>query len=182
LFLVEYETNLFVGQFGVDSSEGVSASLHVGLVLGVKVNFKDALSVNLAANTLSGDFGGVDNVLKDGVLNSGEGTGARTKTGGLLGTSVAVSKDGALSNNQNVTSRELLLKLTNKTLVDLVVALKKLVRNVKDDSLTSTSNIDLLGGSYVKITKRCLQFGGSHLQVQKFLSHIGLKIICLLYQ
>ena len=179
--LVKLKANLFVCELCVDSSEGIGASFNVGLVLGVEVYLKDTLSINLAADTLSSDFSWVNDILEDGVLYSSESTGARTKTGSLVRTSIALSKDGTLCNNQDVTSRELLFKFTNKTLVDLVEAFEEFVRNVKDDCLASTSNINFLSSGDEKVTKRSLQFGGSHLQVKKLLSDVSFELIRFLF-
>ena len=53
------------GQLGVYVSEGIDSSLNISLVLGIKVNLKDTLSIKLTTSTLSGDLGGVYNIIKD---------------------------------------------------------------------------------------------------------------------
>jgi len=151
------EGDLLVGQLSVDSSVGISASLNIGLVTSIKVNLKDALSINLAAGALSSDLSGVDNVLKDGILDSSQSTGAGTQSLGLLGTSIALSKNVTLSNNDDVTSRELLLQLANKTSLDLLEGPLELEGHVNDDGLASSSTVDLLGGGDVKIAEGSLQ-------------------------
>ena len=151
------EGDLLVGQLSVDSSVGISASLNIGLVTSIKVNLKDTLSINLAAGALSSDLSGVDNVLKDGILDSSQSTGAGTQSLGLLGTSIALSKNVTLSNNDDVTSRELLLQLANKTSLDLLEGPLELEGHVNDDGLASSSTVDLLGGGDVKIADGSLQ-------------------------
>lgn len=174
------EGNLLVGQLSVDSSVGISASLNIGLVTSIKVNLKDTTSINLAAGALSSDLSGVDNVLKDGILDGSQGTGARAQSLGLLGTSVALSKDVTLGNNDDVTSRELLLQLAYKTSLDLLEGPLELVWHVHDDGLASRSTVNLLGGGDEEVTEGSLQLSGGHLKVEKFLGNLGLEFIGLL--
>lgn len=174
------EGNLLVGQLSVDSSISISASLNIGLVTSIEVNLKDTLTIDLAAGALSSDLSGVDNVLKDSILDSSQGTGAGTQSLGLLGTSIALSKDVTLGNNDDVTSRELLLQLANKTSLDLVEGLLELEGHVHDDGLASRSTVNLLGGGDVKVTEGSLQLSGGHLKVEKFLGDLGLEFIRLL--
>ena len=176
------EGNLLAGQLSVDSSVGISASLNIGLVTSIKVNLKDTTSINLAAGALSSDLSGIDNILKDGILDGSQGTGARAQSLGLLGTSVALSKDVTLGNNDDVTPRELLLKLTDETGLDLVEGLLELVGHIHDDGLASSTAVNLLGGGDVEVTKGGLQLGGGHLKVEKLLGDLGLEFIGLLYE
>jgi hypothetical protein len=174
------EGNLLVGQLSVDSGICISASLNIGLVTSIEVNLKDTLTVHLAAGALSSDLSGVDNVLKDSILDSSQGTGAGTQSLGLLGTSIALSKDVTLSNNDDVTSRELLLQLANKTSLDLVEGLLELEGHVHNDGLASRSTVNLLGGGDVQVTEGSLQLSGGHLKVEKLLGDLGLEFIWLL--
>ena len=173
--------NLLVGQLSVDGSVGISASLNVGLVASIKVNLEDTTSVNLAAGALSSDLSGVDNVLKDGILDSGQSTGAGTQSLGLLGTSIALSKNVTLGDDDDVTSRELLLQLAYKPSLDLLEGPLELVGHIHDDGLASSSAVNLLGGGDVKVAKGSLQFSGGHLKVEKLLGDLGLEFIGLLY-
>ncbi len=66
------EGNLLVGELSVNSSVSIGTSLNIGLVTSIKVDLEDTTSVNLAAGALSGDLGGVDNVLENGVLDGSE--------------------------------------------------------------------------------------------------------------
>ena len=174
------EGNLLVGQFSVDSSIGISPSLNIGLVTSIEVNLEDTTSINLAAGALSSDLSGVDNVLEDSILDSSQGTGAGTQSLGLLGTSITLSENVTLSNNNDVTSRELLLQLANKTSLDLVERPLELEGHVDDDGLVSRSTVNLLGGGDVKVAEGSLQFSGGHLKVEKFLGDLGLEFIGLL--
>jgi hypothetical protein len=152
------------------------------LVTPIEVNLKDATSINLASCALSCDFSRVDNVLKDGILNSGEGTRARAKSLGLLGSSVALSKDVTLCNNDKVLSRKFLLQLTNEAGLDLLEGLLKLVRNVDNSSLTPCSTVNFFGSEDEKITERGLELGRGELKVKKLLCDLGLELIRFLDQ
>jgi len=174
------EGNLLVGQLSVDSSIGISASLNIGLVTSIKVDLENTTSINLAAGALSSDLSGVDNVLKDGILDSSQSTGAGTQSLGLLGTSITLSKNVTLGNNDDVTSRELLLQLANKTSLDLLEGPLELEGHVNDDGLASSSTVNLLGGGDVKVAEGSLQLSGGHLKVEKFLGDLGLEFIGLL--
>mmetsp|Transcript_10644 Transcript_10644/g.22178 ORF Transcript_10644/g.22178 Transcript_10644/m.22178 type:complete len:202 (+) Transcript_10644:217-822(+) len=173
------ERDLLVGQLSIHGGVGVSASLHIGLVATVKINLEDAASVDLAAGTLSSDLGGVYDVFQNGILDSSESAGTRTKSRCLLGTSVALSENVALSDNDDMLAGEFLLQLTDKTSLDLLERLLEFVRDVDDDGLASCSAVDFLRSSDVKITKRGLQLRGGHLKVKEFLSDTCLELIRL---
>jgi len=182
LFLREVERDLFVCELVVNSSIGVSPSLNISLVLAVKVYLYDPPAVNLASGPLSYNLGRVDNVLEDGVLYSCESARTRTGSGGLITAGVALSKDGALFDNNNVLAGELLLELTYKSLLDLVECFKKFVWDVNNNCLASSSAVNLLGGSDVKITECPLELGGGHLQIEELLCYGGLELIRLLWK
>lgn len=55
-----------------------------------------------------------------------------------------LGQDGSLCNNHNVLAAELLLQLTNNTVLDLLESLQLWDRHVDDDGLLA-GNIDLLG-------------------------------------
>lgn len=82
--LLEVERNLLVGQLLVDISVGCNPGLNIGLVLGIKVNLEDTLSIDLASGPLSSDFSGVDNIVKDGLLDGSQSSRTRSDTLGLV--------------------------------------------------------------------------------------------------
>lgn len=174
------ERDLLVGQLSVDSSVRVGASLNVGLVASVEVNLENAAPIDLAAGALAGDFGGVDDVLEDGVLHGREGAGAGAETLRLLGAGVGLSEDVALGHDDDVTARELLLELADEAGLDLVEGLLELVRDVHDDGLASGTAVDLLGGGDVEVAEGGLELGRGHLKVEELLGDLGLELIGLL--
>jgi hypothetical protein len=171
------ERNLLVGQLSINSSIGISATLNVGLVTSIKVNLKDTTSINLASGALSGDLGGVDNVLEDGILDGSQGTRAGAQSLGLLGTGIALSKDVTLGNNDEVFSRELLLQLADEASLDLLEGLLELVGHVNNGSLASGSAVNFLGGKDEEVTEGGLELGGGELEVEEFLGDLGLEFI-----
>jgi len=175
------ESNLLVGQLSVNRSVSISASLNIGLVTSIKVHLEDTTSINLAASALSSDLSGVNNILKNGILDRRKSTRARAQSHSFLGTSVTLSKDVTLGNNDDMTSRKLLLQLADKAGLDLLEGLLKLEWHINDDSLASSTTVNLLGCGDVEVTERCLQVGGGHLEVEKLLGDLGLKLIRLLY-
>ena len=171
------ERNVLVGQLVVNTSVGCGSSLNVSLVLSGKENLKGLGSINLASGSLSLDLSWVYNILKDSILYSSQGTGTWAKSTGLLGTSVRLSEDGALSDDDNMSTRELLLKLTYKTLLDSTEGSVQLEWNVDDNSLGSSSTLNLLSSGDVKVLKWCLQLSRGSLKTEKFLSNGELELI-----
>jgi len=90
-------------------------------------------------------------------MDLGKGAGPRAGALRFGGAGVGVAKDGALSDEHNVLASELLLQLPGELDLDFVDGLEKLERNVDDDSLLSSSDIDLLSGRDVKVLEGSLQ-------------------------
>jgi len=178
--LFEVERNLFVCELGVNSSIRVSSCLNICLVLAVKVNLENPAAINLAPGPLANNLGRVDNVVENGILHRSKSTGARKGTLGLLRAGVGLAKDCTLRDKNDMTSRELLLQLTDETLLNFIEGFQELVRNVKDDGLLSTSAINLLSSSDVEVTKRSLELRRGHLKVEELLSNGSFELIRLL--
>jgi len=171
------ERDLLVGKLVVNRCIGVDASLNIGLIASIEVDLQEPRSLDLAASALSGDLGGVDDVLKYGILDSRQGTRARTKSLRLLRSGVGLAEDLALSDDDNMTAAELLLELTDKLGLDALEGLLELVRNVQNDGLAAGSAVDLLGGGDVEVTEGRLKLSRGHLQVQELLSNLVLELI-----
>ncbi len=110
-------------------------------------------------------------------MNGSQGTAARSKSGSLGRSGEVLAKDGALGNDQYVGSRELLLELTYKLLLDGIEGLLKLEGNVEDDGLASSSTVNLLSGGDVKSTKGSLELSRGGLKTEEFLSYRAFEII-----
>jgi hypothetical protein len=171
------ERNLLVSQLPVHSSIGVSSALNIGLVTSIKVDLQDTTPINLASGALSGDLGGVYNIFEDGILDSSKRAGTGTQSLGLLATGVRLAKNVALSNNDEMLSRELLFQFTDKTGLNLLERLLKFVRHVDNSGLASRSTINLLGSKDEKIAEGGLELGRRELEVEEFLGNLGLEFI-----
>jgi len=175
--LLKFKNNLLVGKLVVYGSIDVGSSLNISLVSWVKVDLCDSLSIGLHSGSLSGDLGGVDNIVQDSVLNGGQCSGARTRSAGLLVTGVSLSEDGALRDEHNDLSGELLLELSDKLLVNLVHGFQQLVRNVEDDGRAAISTVDLLGSCDVNVSERSLKLGRSHFEVEELIGNLLLESV-----
>ena len=77
----EFEDTGLSGQLTVSGSVGVDSSFSGLSILGVQVDLHDLGSVNLVADALSDDLGGVADILQHGVVDCGEkrGRGGRER-------------------------------------------------------------------------------------------------------
>ena len=117
---MEKEGGLLVGKLSVDGGKSLSLGLNIGLVLAVQKDFQDALSIDLHPSSLANNFGGVADIVKDGVLDLGQGTRTRAGSGGLSITVVGLSQDSTLGNHQDMLSREFLFQFSDQSLVDFL--------------------------------------------------------------
>ena len=69
-YLLKVKGNLLVGKLSVDSCECIGPSFDIGLVFGVKVNLKDALSVHLHPGSLTDNLSRVADILQNSVVDS----------------------------------------------------------------------------------------------------------------
>jgi hypothetical protein len=99
-------------------------------------------TVNLNAGSLTNDLGGVDEVIQDLLVDSSKSAGSWASLL-LAGVASRLGHDTALSNEENVAVRELLLELTGESLLDLVEGLELRNRDKDNDSLLATTNLNL---------------------------------------
>ena len=110
----ELEADVTAGELLVNRREAVQLVLERGGVLRVEEALDETAAVGGDARALAGDLRGVDKVLEDRLVHSGQ----RARVGaGLLVTVLAagLAKDAALADEHNVAVRELLLELTGET-------------------------------------------------------------------
>ena len=179
-YLLEVERNLLVCKLSVNSRESLDAALNISLVLRVKEDLDDTLSISLHPSSLSNNFSGVNYVIQDGLVNGSQCSRTWARSGSLLVAVVCLSKNGALCNNQHVLSREFLFQLSNKFLLDLIDGRKKFVGNIQDDGLGATA-INLLGSCDVDVSEGGLQLRRGHLKIKKFIGYRLLELIRFLY-
>lgn len=113
----EFENDVLAGELAVDLAEGVNLVVNTSTLLGVEEDLDDLVAILLGADALANDLGRVDEVAKDSVVDGGKSPGARAL---LLDARAAawLGKNAALSKEDNVAVRELLLELTGQTVKD----------------------------------------------------------------
>lgn len=116
--LGELENNVAAGQSSVNLAIGIKAVVNATALLLIENDLDGLAAVLLGADTLANNLNGVDNVRKDGVVDSSQSAGTRT----LLGESVAgagralgAREDTARSDDDDMAVRELLLELTGQS-------------------------------------------------------------------
>jgi hypothetical protein len=109
------------------------------------------MSILLGAYALANDFGGVDQIPEDSIMDSGKGSAARTL---LLNTRAASRKreDTSLSNEDNMTIREFLLQFTGKPSCTKTRQIRNIVVSEKLGYLCCTLWKPANNGTGTKIT------------------------------
>jgi hypothetical protein len=85
----------------------------------VQNDLESLAAVLLGADTLADDLDGVNEVVEDGVVDSGQGARARTLlllVGAGVDRALGAGQDAALSNEEDVAVGELLLELTGQAI------------------------------------------------------------------
>lgn len=121
--LGELEHDSTAGQPAVDLAVGIETVVNTTLLLLVQDNLEGLGAVLLGANALADDLNGVDQVSEDVVVDGGQGAGTGTLLG-LVGAGVdgalGAGQNAALSNEEDVAVRELLLQLTGQAVERIV--------------------------------------------------------------
>lgn len=168
--------NSLVCQFIVDASIARSSTLNISLILGAKVYLQDFGSVDLTSSSFPFNFSRIDDIIKNGILNSCQGATTRTKPLSLLWSSICLSENSTLCNDQYVSTREFLLKFSNKALLNSPERLIELERNINDNSLVC-STVHLLRSSNVQILKGSLELRRGLFESKNFFSDGEFEII-----
>lgn len=114
----ELEVNTLACESLVDLRVGVEAVVNTTTLLLVEDDLEDLGAVLLGAHALANDLDGVDEVGKDGVVDSSQSTRTRALLGLAGARAVAAlgaGQDAARGDDQDVTVGELLLELTGQT-------------------------------------------------------------------
>jgi hypothetical protein len=116
--LGEFEVDTLASEALVDLGVCVQPVVNTTTLLLVKNDLEDLATVLAGPLALANNLDGVDEVVEDGVVDSGEGSGTRAllllrgaRAVGALGT----GEDAAGSDDQDVAVGELLLELTGET-------------------------------------------------------------------
>ena len=116
--LGELEVDTLAGEALVDLGVGVKTVVDTTTLLLVEDDLEDLGVVLLGADALANDLDGVDEVGKDGVVDSSQSTRTRALLGLAGARAVAAlgaGQDAARGDDQDVTVGELLLELTGQT-------------------------------------------------------------------
>lgn len=138
----DLKDNLLASELVVDRLERLELVVNDSRVLVVKDNLLELVATNLVSDALANNLAGEDKVLEDSVVNGSQSSGLRALLGGLR-LAAGLGEDGALSDENNVTVRELLLELTGQSLLDLVDSGEKRRGNENDDSLLASADFKL---------------------------------------
>ena len=118
--LRELEHDNTAGQPTVDLAVGIETVVDTAALLLVQNNLQGLAAVLLGADALADDLNGVDKIAEDGVVDSGQSA----RTGALLGLggarvdgALGAGQNAALSNEEDVAIRKLLLELTGQAVV-----------------------------------------------------------------
>merc|ERR1719410_762904 len=125
----EFEDTGLSGQLTVSGSVGVDSSFSGLSILGVQVDLHDLGSVNLVADALSDDLGGVADILQHGVVDSSQspGPGAALPLDSVV--AALLGEDAALSDEDDMLATELLLEVGGKNVVETAVVVQEDVRD-----------------------------------------------------
>ena len=138
----ELKDDILTSELLVDSRESIKLVFKRGGILGIKEDLEGLGTINLLTKSLTNNFGGVNHIIQDGIVNSGQS--ARSGTGLLtVVTTTRNSQDTTLSNENDVTIRELLLEFTGKTCLNLVETRLARDGNEDDNSLLTGTELDL---------------------------------------
>lgn len=124
--LRKLENNSTTSQTTVDLAVGVKAVVNAAALLLVEDDLERLAAVLLGAGTLADDLNGVDEVVKDSIVDGrqGAGTGALLLlVGAGVDGALGLRKDAALSNEEDVAVGELLLKLAGQAIGVVSLAL-----------------------------------------------------------
>lgn len=171
----ELKDDLLASELVVDGLEGLELVVDVSSILRVEDDLVELGTADLVSDTLASDFSWVDKVFEHGVVNSGEGSGSRSLLG-LSRTTTWLWKDASLSEEDNVTVRELLFKLTGESLLDAVDGLEERNWDEDDNGLLTTRNFDLTGTLELDWTEVSLQVSRRLLEVQEGLGNLKLEL------
>ena len=169
--LGELEHNRPASQSAVDLTVGVQTVVDTTTLLLIEDDLGGLATVLLGADALADDLNGVDQVVEDGVVDSGQSTRARALlvlVGARVDGALGAGENPALSDEEDVAVRELLLELTGQAMVllvqvflpvysiirayrnrcsvpllDLVEALEERDRDEDEDCLLAVADLDL---------------------------------------
>lgn len=171
----DLENNLLAGKLVVDSLERLELVVNDSRVLVVEDDLLELGATNLVSNALANNLGGENKVLKHSVVDSSKSS----RDGSLLGLTVAATglgENAALSKENNVAVRKLLLQLTGQSLLNLVDGLQSRGREEDDNSLLAARDFDFTNRLELEGSELGLEVGGRVLEVNEGLADLELEL------
>jgi len=152
--LRELKRNTTASQLSVNFRVSIESVVNASLLLLIENNLQDLAAIFLGPETLADNLNGVDKICEDGVVNGSQcpGTGSLLceRSSGAVG-SLWAGKNTASGEDQDMTVRELLLKLTGEALLHTVETLKGRNGDKDGNSLLAVANFNL---QLIKVSMR----------------------------
>ena len=173
----EGEHSGLVGELEVSSRESVELLLNVVafLLLDIEHNLEHLSAVGRHLDSLASDLMRGDNVVEDGLVDGSQGAGSGSDLDTLA--SEVLVDHGSVGGENNVLLGELLLELSNQSSVDLGNNSPRLVREVNNDGLSASLDLDLLSSRDDDVLELGLEIAArADLDVEESLSNFELQI------
>jgi hypothetical protein len=177
--LRELKTNATPSQLSVDFGVSIESVINTSLLLLIQHNLQDLASILLGTETLTNNFDGVYEVVKDGIVNGGQSSGTRSllrERSSGASRALGAGKNAAGCEDEDVTVRELLLELTGETLLHTVETLEGWDGDKDDNCLLAVANFNLSCGNELKRSECGLEICGIGLEIVQSTSNAGLKL------
>ena len=158
----------------IDSTKSFELCLSRVLLLWVKVSLEHLGSVSAKSGSLSHNLSWVADVRKKSFVDGSQGPGSRPSK---RVTALRWLHDFSVSYNNNVLSAKLLLELSHESLLNLHETFAKTERDVDDDGLATTRNIDFLCGHNIQVSQVALELSTCSLKVKESLCNTLLEAI-----
>jgi hypothetical protein len=172
----EFEDGILSSDLLVHGGKGVQFVFNVLLVLGVQVDFEDRRSVNPVADALANNLGGVDEVIKDGLVDGSDSARSGAVLLGLPAARGGLADDSPLDNQHNGLANEFLLQLADEAGLDAAELDALVVGDEEDDGLLVTLELNLASRGDLEVPQLVLELSRPSLEVEECLGDLGLEL------
>jgi len=153
----ELKDDFFAGELFVHGGVRVQLVLNVRLHRLVQVDLQEARRIESDSGALSDDFGRVAQVVQDRVVDRSQSSAEWPLLLLVAGLSGRLGQDAALSEDDDVFARKLLLELSDNLLLDLLPRLDLWKGHKDRNRLSAAANFELLGCLEVEFLERRLE-------------------------
>ena len=175
--VLKFEVNVLVGELLVNDLEGLELVLNSLLTLSTEEALDNLALIAGDLGVLANTFARIDQIIKNSLMDSSDGVAVRTEAVELVGTTVGLTEDGSLSNENNRATFELLLEFSGETTLNHAEALEESVRNEDNNSLLVTFNLDFLSSGHLESLKRFREILGLLGNFDNFVGNSNFKIV-----